>query len=86
MEPKPGSMGKPSAGYVIDILDENGNPCEVGEEGQIVIRTDKSKPIGMFDGYYRILSLQKRYGTMISIIPETWLGAMRMVISGLSQG
>jgi len=22
MEPKPGSMGKPSAGYVIDILDE----------------------------------------------------------------
>jgi len=86
MEPKPGSMGKPSAGYVIDILDENGNPCEVGEEGQIVIRTDKSKPIGMFDGYYRDTELTKRYGTMISIIPETWLGAMRMVISGLSAG
>lgn len=60
MEPKPGSMGKPSAGYVIDILDENGNPCEVGEEGQIVIRTDKSKPIGMFDGYYRDTELTKK--------------------------
>jgi len=52
-EPKPGSMGKPSAGYVIDLLDENGNSCEVGEEGQVVIRTDKIKPVGMFGGYYR---------------------------------
>jgi len=40
----------------------------------------------MFDGYYRDTELTKRYGTMISIIPETWLGAMRMVISGLSAG
>lgn len=53
MEPKPGSMGKPSPGYDIDLLDENGNSCEVGEEGQIVIRTDKRKPAGMFIAYYR---------------------------------
>ncbi|MGI6669172.1 MAG: AMP-binding protein [Acetivibrionales bacterium] len=53
MEPKPGSMGKPSPGYDIDLLNENGEPCEVGEEGQIVVRTDKRKPCGMFDGYYR---------------------------------
>ena len=53
MEPKPGSMGKPSPGYDIDLLDENGNSCDVGIEGQIVIRTDKRKPFGMFDGYYR---------------------------------
>jgi len=52
MEPKPGSMGKPSPGYHIDLLDENGNPCEVGDEGQIVIYTDE-KPTGMFNGYYR---------------------------------
>jgi acetyl-CoA synthetase len=52
-EPKPGSMGKPSPGYEIDILDENGNSCQIGEEGQIVIRTDKIKPAGMFRGYYR---------------------------------
>lgn len=53
MEPKPGSMGKPAPGYDIDLLDENGNSCDVGEEGQLVVRTDKRKPCGMFDGYYR---------------------------------
>jgi acetyl-CoA synthetase len=53
MEPKPGSMGKPSPGYRIDLLDETGNPCEVGDEGQIVIYTDQHPPVGMFNGYYR---------------------------------
>jgi acetyl-CoA synthetase len=53
MKPKPGSMGKPSPGYDIELVDENNNPCEVGNEGEIVIRTDKSKPVGMFNGYYR---------------------------------
>ena len=53
MEPKPGSMGKPSPGYHLDLIDDDGNPTEVGEEGQIVIYTDKSVPVGMFGGYYR---------------------------------
>lgn len=53
MEPKPGSMGKPAPGYDIDIVHEDGTSCEIGEEGQIVIRTDRIKPVGMFDGYYR---------------------------------
>ena len=51
--PKPGSMGKPSPGYDIDILDPDGKSCEVGEIGQIVIYTNKRKPVGMFNGYYR---------------------------------
>lgn len=53
MEPKPGSMGKPAPGYKIDIIDDNGNSCDVGEEGQIVVYTKNGKPFGMFDGYYR---------------------------------
>jgi len=53
MEPKPGSMGRPSPSYDIDLLDEDGNSCEVGKEGQIVVRTDKRIPVGMFGGYYR---------------------------------
>ncbi len=53
MEPKPGSMGKPSPGYDVDIVNEKGESCEVGEEGQIVIRTDKRLPVGMFMGYHR---------------------------------
>ncbi len=53
IEPKPGSMGKPTSGYDMDLFDENGKPCETGEEGQIVIKTDKRMPVGMFDGYYK---------------------------------
>lgn len=53
MEPKPGSMGKPSPGYRIDLLDETGTSCEAGDEGQIVIYTDHKPPVGMFNGYYR---------------------------------
>ncbi len=60
MEPKPGSMGKPSPGYDIDIIDDNGKSCDVGKEGQIVIRTDKRMPVGMFDGYYRDEELTNR--------------------------
>jgi acetyl-CoA synthetase len=53
LEPKPGSMGKPSPGYDIDLVREDGSSCDMGEEGQIVVRTDKRKPAGMFGGYYR---------------------------------
>jgi len=53
MHPKPGSMGMPSPGYDIIIIDEEGNPCEAGNEGEIVIRTSGNKPVGMFNGYYR---------------------------------
>ena len=60
LDPKPGSMGKPSPGYDIEIVDENGNTCEVGNEGEIVIHTVKSKPVGMFNGYYRDDQLTQR--------------------------
>ncbi len=60
LEPKPGSMGKPAPGYNIDLLDENGNSCEVGVEGQIVVRTQEGKAFGMFDGYYRDPALTKK--------------------------
>jgi len=60
LDPKPGSMGKPSPGYDIEIVDENGNTCEVGNEGEIVIHTLKSKPVGMFNGYYRDDQLTQR--------------------------
>lgn len=53
LEPRPGSMGKPSPNYDVDLLNMDGEPCEVGEEGQIVIHTDHGKPVGLFEGYYR---------------------------------
>ena len=50
--PKLGSMGKPVPGYDIDIVDPDGNPVPDGEPGEIVIRTDKRVPCGLFKGYY----------------------------------
>ena len=50
---KLGSMGKPSPLYDIDIVDPDGNPVEDGEPGEVVIRTDKKVPCGLFKGYYR---------------------------------
>jgi acetyl-CoA synthetase len=47
-------MGKPSPLYDVDVVNDQGKSCEVGEVGQIVIRTGrKDKPVGMFDGYHR---------------------------------
>lgn len=60
LDSKPGSIGKPAPGYDIDIVDRDGKSCEAGEEGQIVVRTDKRKPIGMFLGYYRDEKLTKK--------------------------
>jgi acetyl-CoA synthetase len=53
MEPKPGSMGRPSPGYDIDIIREDGSPCDMGEEGQVIVRLDKRKPAGLYGGYFR---------------------------------
>ena len=52
MEPKPGSMGVPNPQYEIDLLTPDGRSAEDGEQGQIVIRTDKGKPLGLFKEYY----------------------------------
>lgn len=60
MDPKPGSMGKPSPGYRIDLVDEERKSCEIGEEGQIVIYTEQNPPVGMFNGYYRDENLTRK--------------------------
>ena len=52
MEPKPGSMGVPNPQYDIDLLTPHGRSAEDGEQGQIVIRTDRGKPLGLFKEYY----------------------------------
>lgn len=52
-EPKPGSMGRPSPQYEIDLQDEEGQSVQLGEVGEIVVRAGEQKPPGLFDGYYR---------------------------------
>ncbi|HTX60772.1 MAG TPA: AMP-binding protein [Methanobacterium sp.] len=53
IEPRPGSMGKPSPKYDIKLMNNEGGLCDVGEEGEIVIKTSTEKPPGLFSGYYR---------------------------------
>lgn len=59
MEPKPGSMGVPNPQYDIDLLTPDGRSAEDGEQGQIVIHTDKGKPLGLFKEYYRAPELTR---------------------------
>ena len=49
----PGSMGKPSPQFDVDIVDEDGKSCAAGQVGEIVVRTQYETPVGMFLGYYR---------------------------------
>lgn len=53
MEPRPGSMGKPNPMFDMDIINDAGEVCAPGETGEIVVRTDKNIPVGLFMGYYR---------------------------------
>lgn len=59
MKPKPGSMGVPNPQYDVDLVDSDGRSVEAGEQGQIVIHTDKGKPLGLFKEYYRAPELTK---------------------------
>ena len=51
MEIRPGSMGRPSPLYYVQLLDNEGKPVEQGETGEICIRL-RDKQNGLFVGYY----------------------------------
>ncbi|MEG2324024.1 MAG: AMP-binding protein [Anaerovoracaceae bacterium] len=53
MKAKAGSMGTPTPQYDIDLLNDQGESAKPGEVGEIVVRTDKRMPIGIFQGYYQ---------------------------------
>ncbi len=48
---QPGSMGRPSPLYDVDIVDGYGKSCPPGVSGEIVVRTHHGVPPGMFRGY-----------------------------------
>ena len=53
MPVKYGSMGRPAPGFVVEIIDEEGNPLPIGEEGHIAIKVKPKPPVGLFQGYWR---------------------------------
>lgn len=54
---KPGSMGKASPAYEVEIVDPNGKPVATGEVGELVIHVDGEYSFGLLTGYYRDVAL-----------------------------
>ena len=53
MNPKPGSMGKPSPQYQIELVNQDGKPVASGEVGIIAIRANPREVPGLFLSYFR---------------------------------
>ena len=53
MPVKPGSMGRPTPGFQVGILDEDGAELGPDEEGQIAIRVKPERPVGLLKEYWR---------------------------------
>ncbi len=53
IEPKPGSMGMPAAGWRVQLLDERSRPVPDGTVGEICIDMRAARPTGLFQGYHK---------------------------------
>lgn len=53
IEPKPGSMGMPAAGWDVELLDERGRPVPDGTVGEICVCLKEHRPVGLFQGYHK---------------------------------
>ncbi len=52
VEVRAGSMGKPSPGYTIGVVDDEGKELPPGKEGDIAVKVVPAPPPGLFNGYY----------------------------------
>ncbi len=53
IEPRFGSMGKPSPGFDIQVIDDQGNILPPNQEGDIAIRVKPARPVGLFKEYWK---------------------------------
>ncbi|HEX9371808.1 MAG TPA: AMP-binding protein, partial [Roseiflexaceae bacterium] len=53
LEVKPGSMGKPSPGFDVAVVDRDGSVLPPGKEGDIGVRIAPQRPLGLFKEYWR---------------------------------
>jgi medium-chain acyl-CoA synthetase len=53
LEVRPGSMGKPSPGFDVSIIDDDARELPAGKEGDIAVRVQPERPLGMFVEYWR---------------------------------
>ena len=52
IEPRFGSMGKPSPGIDLAVIDENGEKLPPNTEGDIAVRIKPERPVGLFKEYW----------------------------------
>ncbi|MBV9282820.1 MAG: AMP-binding protein [Chloroflexi bacterium] len=52
VEVRPGSMGKPSPGFIVDVVGDDGHPVPANKEGDIAVRVSPERPVGLFREYW----------------------------------
>ena len=52
-EIRPGSMGRPSPLYDVEILDDENKPVAQGETGELCIHVENGRPFGLMMGYHK---------------------------------
>jgi acyl-coenzyme A synthetase/AMP-(fatty) acid ligase len=53
MEVRPGSMGKPTPGFDVCVVDDDGKVLGPREEGHVAVRVEPERPVGLFREYWR---------------------------------
>jgi acyl-coenzyme A synthetase/AMP-(fatty) acid ligase len=53
LEVRPGSMGKPTPGFEVVVIDDDARVLGPGQEGHVAVRVRPERPVGMFTGYWR---------------------------------
>ena len=53
LEVKPGSMGKPSPGFEVSVIDHDGSELPPNKEGDIAVKIKPHRPTWMFKEYWR---------------------------------
>jgi acetyl-CoA synthetase len=60
MKIKYGSVGKPTPGHDVRIVDDEGKELPVGEEGNIALNIGKTRPPGLFKEYWKDKDIMER--------------------------
>lgn len=57
---KVGSVGRPTPGFYVSIIDENGNELPPGQEGYIGVKVKPARPIGILREYWKASGEMKK--------------------------
>ena len=53
IEVKPGSMGLPTPGFDLAVVDDEGARVPTGQEGDLALRIEPTRPLGLFREYWQ---------------------------------